>query len=101
MPWFDTLTGKIEGARPGTKAYAHEYRHKMQGEWGLLKIEATFAFFFPGVAMAMLWLFPPVPVVIDLAKWSVTLYFLYIIGLELDAWIYAFTHEESNYSGGF
>lgn len=92
MAWYNTITDKIEGAQPGTIKYKHEERHQWQSRQGLLKIEATAAFFVTGAVSYLLWFMPPAPIVIDLAKYLVAGYFLYIVGLELDAWVYSATH---------
>lgn len=93
MASYNSMTGKIEDATPGTLAYRHELRHKWQDEHGLLKLETQAAFFFPGAAVILLFFFPLVPITIEAARSFILTYFLYIVGLELDAWIYSLTHK--------
>jgi hypothetical protein len=97
--WYDTIDKKIVGAQPGTKAYLHEERHKWQDSKGLLKLDDTAAIFASGATAFLLWVYAPAQIAIETSRYIITGYFLFRIGLEVDAWIYALWHEESTYAG--
>ena len=92
--WYNTRTKQIEGARPGTLFYFHEERHAWQDKHGLLDI-ANYLYFLAAPITILSLMFAPTYTA--MALFPIGIHFAYTVGIEIDAWIYAFGKEESNY----
>lgn len=89
MPWYNPRTKQIEGAEPGTLAYFHEKRHAWQDSKKILNLESTFYWFLIPLTIFFLWYYPAEQVK-DVALTTLGMHLLLNLGIELDAWAYAF-----------
>jgi hypothetical protein len=55
----------------------------------LLKLDDTAAIFASGATAFLLWVYAPAQIAIETSRYIITGYFLFRIGLEVDAWIYS------------
>jgi hypothetical protein len=94
--WYNTQTKQIEGAKPGTRSYYHEERHAWQDKLGILNVASWMYFFCIPLTIVLLVLYPQYYL---LALMPAGVHYALMMAIEVDAWIYALTHEESNYSG--